>query len=294
MRPVVIRAMAKVNLGLDVTGRRENGYHDVKMIMQTIDLYDTLTLSKTDGEISIRTNSGELPLQEDNLIYKAAILLADYTKVRIGVDVDLDKRIPVAAGMAGGSTDAAAALIGLNELYNLNLTKEELAKIGVMIGADVPYCIYGGTYLSEGIGEILTKLPDVPDCHVVVAKPGISVSTAYVYNNLHIENVTEHPDIDGMTEAVRNADLDGVIRKMGNILETVTIGRYPVIEEIKKCLMDNGAENALMSGSGPTVFGIFKDREMAERALFNAEKTGLIQTGVVTAFAKKTGIIMER
>ena len=293
MDSVVIKAMAKVNLGLDVLRRRENGYHDVKMVMQTVNLYDTLTLSKIEEGIVITTNTGELPLNEDNLIYKAAKLLFEHKGHTGGVSIHLDKQIPIAAGMAGGSTDAASTLLGLNELYAFGLHKEELAEIGVKIGADVPYCIYGGTCLSEGIGEVLTKLPDAPDCYVVIAKPGIGVSTKYVYENLHIETVSEHPDIDGMIEAIKAGSLDGVAAKMENVLEIVTIKRYPEIETMKKCLLDNGAENALMSGSGPTVFGIFKEENIAEHALFKLKETGLVKNGFVTTFAKETGI-MER
>ena len=293
MDSVVIKAMAKVNLGLDVLRRRENGYHDVKMVMQTVNLYDTLTLSKIEEGIVITTNTGELPLNEDNLIYKAAKLLFEHVGQNAGVAIHLDKQIPIAAGMAGGSTDAASTLLGLNLLYAFGLHKEELAEIGVKIGADVPYCIYGGTCLSEGIGEVLTKLPDAPDCYVVIAKPGIGVSTKYVYENLHIETVSEHPDIDGMIEAIKAGSLDGVAAKMENVLETVTIKRYPEIETMKKCLLDNGAENALMSGSGPTVFGIFKEENIAKHALFKLEETGLVKNGFVTTFAKETGI-MER
>lgn len=291
MDSVVIKAMAKVNLGLDVLRRRENGYHDVKMVMQTVNLYDTLTLSKADEGIVITTNTGELPSNEDNLIYKAAKLLFEYAGKIAGVSIHLDKRIPIAAGMAGGSTDAASTLLGINELYNLDLTKEELAEIGVKIGADVPYCIYGGTYLSEGIGEVLTKLPDAPECYIVIAKPGIGVSTKYVYENLHIETVEKHPDIDGMIDAIKTGSLDGVTEKMENVLETVTIKRYPEIETMKKCLLENGAENALMSGSGPTVFGIFKEEKIAKQALSKLQKTGLVKNGFVTTFVKETGII---
>ncbi len=291
MNQVKIKAMAKVNLGLDVLRRRENGYHDVKMVMQTVDLYDELTLTKTeDNAIRITTNVGELPLNEDNLIYKAANLLFEKAGKKYGVFIHLDKNIPIAAGMAGGSTDAAATLLALNELFGFGFDKEELAGIGVKIGADVPYCIYGGTCLSEGIGEILTKLPDAPNCYIVIAKPPIGVSTKYVYENLHIETVSEHPDMDGMVEAIRNGSLKGVTDKMGNVLETVTVKKYPEIAEMKKCLLENGAENALMSGSGPTVFGIFTKKDIADKALEELEKTGLVKQGFVTTFANKTGI----
>lgn len=294
MNQVKIKAMAKVNLGLDVLRRRENGYHDVKMVMQTVDLYDVLTVNKEEDEgIHITSNIGELPLNEDNLIYKAASLLFDKAGKEYGVSIHLDKNIPIAAGMAGGSTDAASTLLALNELFAFDYTKEELARIGVKIGADVPYCIYGGTYLSEGIGEVLTKLPDAPDCYIVIAKPPIGVSTKYVYENLHIETVSEHPDMDGMVEAIRNGNLKGVTDKMGNVLETVTVKKYPEIATMKKCLLENGAENALMSGSGPTVFGIFTEKETADKALMELEKTGLVKQGFVTTFAKETGIFTK-
>ena len=292
MQLVIIKAMAKVNLGLDVLRRRENGYHDVKMVMQTVNLYDTLILEKReDTQILITSNVGELPLTEDNLIYKAAKLLFDTVGVEKGVQIHLDKQIPIAAGMAGGSTDAASTLLGLNELFEFGFNKEQLAEIGVKIGADVPYCIYGGTYLSEGIGELLTKLPDAPDCYVVIAKPEIGVSTKYVYENLHIETVTEHPDVDGMVEAIKSGSLEGVTEKMANVLERVTIGRYPEIARMKECLEENGAKKALMSGSGPTVFGIFEEKEMAQKALDKLNETGLVKQGFVTTFANETGII---
>ena len=292
MNQIRIKAMAKVNLGLDVLRRLENGYHEVKMVMQTVDLYDELTVVKEETkEITITSNAGELPLNEDNLIYKAAKLLFQKAGNEYGVSIHLNKNIPIAAGMAGGSTDAAATLLALNALFGFGYSKEELAEIGVKIGADVPYCIYGGTCLSEGIGEILTKLPDAPDCYIVIAKPPIGVSTKYVYENLHIETVQEHPDMDGMVEAIQKASLKDVTDKMGNVLETVTVKRYPEIAKMKQCLLDNGAENALMSGSGPTVFGIFTERKTADKALKELEKTGLVKQGFVTTFAKETGIM---
>lgn len=292
MNQVVIKAMAKVNLGLDVLRRLENGYHEVKMVMQTVDLYDELTVTKEDTEeITITSNTGELPLNEDNLIYKAAKLLFEKAGHVYGVSIHLNKNIPIAAGMAGGSTDAAATLLALNSLFEFGFSKEALAEIGVKIGADVPYCIYGGTYLSEGIGEVLTKLPDAPDCYIVIAKPPIGVSTKYVYENLHIETVKEHPDMDGMVEAIQKGSLKAVTDKMANVLETVTIKKYPEIARMKQCLLDNGAMNALMSGSGPTVFGIFTEKETADKALGELEKTGLVKQGFVTTFAKETGIM---
>lgn len=291
MERISINAMAKINLGLDVLRRRENGYHDVKMIMQTVNIYDTLDFVKLqDSKIVVKTDTKELPTDENNLIYKAAKLLFDKCGVKEGVEITLTKRIPIAAGMAGGSTDAAAALVGINTLFDLNLSMDDLKEIGVKIGADVPYCIEGGTALSEGIGEILTKLPDAPECFVVVAKPEISVSTKYVYENLHANELKEHPDIDGMVEAIREGNLDGVCKRMENVLETVTETKYSVISELKQLLKEAGAENSLMSGSGPTVFAIFKEEEPAKKALELVKNSGLAKQSFVTVFAKETQV----
>ena len=291
MERISINAMAKINLGLDVLRRRENGYHDVKMIMQTVNIYDTLDFVKLqDSKIVVKTDTMELPTDENNLIYKAAKLLFDKCGVKEGVEITLTKRIPIAAGMAGGSTDAAAALVGINTLFDLNLSMDDLKEIGVKIGADVPYCIEGGTALSEGIGEILTKLPDAPDCFVVVAKPEISVSTKYVYENLHANELKKHPDIDGMVEAIKEGNLDGVCKRMENVLETVTETKYPVISELKQMLKEAGAENSLMSGSGPTVFAIFKEEELAKKALELVKNSGLAKQSFVTVFAKETQV----
>lgn len=291
MEKISINAMAKINLGLDVLRRRENGYHDVKMVMQTVNIYDTLEFVKLqESKIVVKTDTMELPTDENNLIYKATKLLFEKCGVTQGVEITLTKRIPIAAGMAGGSTDAAAALVGINKLFELNLSMDELKEIGVKIGADVPYCIEGGTALSEGIGEILTKLPDAPDCFVVVAKPEISVSTKYVYENLHANELKYHPDIDGMVEAIQKKDLDGVCKRMENVLETVTETKYPIISELKKMLKDAGAENSLMSGSGPTVFAIFKEEETANKALEIVKNSGLAKQSFVTFFAKETQV----
>ena len=291
MEKISINAMAKINLGLDVLRRRENGYHDVKMVMQTVNIYDTLEFVKLqESKIVVKTDTMELPTDENNLIYKATKLLFEKCGVTQGVEITLTKRIPIAAGMAGGSTDAAAALVGINKLFELNLSMDELKEIGVKIGADVPYCIEGGTALSEGIGEILTKLHDAPDCFVVVAKPEISVSTKYVYENLHANELKYHPDIDGMVEAIQKKDLDGVCKRMENVLETVTETKYPIISELKKMLKDAGAENSLMSGSGPTVFAIFKEEETANKALEIVKNSGLAKQSFVTVFAKETQV----
>lgn len=266
MKKIKLRAMAKINLGLDVVKKREDGYHEVRMLMQTIYLYDRIQLLMRDTPgIRIKTNLYYLPTNEDNLVYKAAKLLMDEFHITKGLHIDLHKFIPVAAGMAGGSSDAAAVLVGVNRMFRLGLTREELMQRGVTLGADIPYCILRGTALAEGIGEQLTQLTPVPRCHVLIAKPGVHVSTKFVYSNLRADEIAVHPDIDGQIQAIERQDLKGIASLMGNVLETVTIPAYPVIQEIKDMMLADGALNAMMSGSGPTVFGLF-DREENARA----------------------------
>ena len=267
MNAVTRKAPAKINLGLDVLGRRENGYHDVRMVMQTVYLYDQIRIEKTKKPgIELSTNLFYLPVNENNLAYQAADLLMKEFDVKEGVKITLDKHIPVAAGMAGGSSNAAAVLFGINRMFSLGLSQKELMERGVTLGADVPYCVMRGTVLAEGIGEILTPLPACPKCHVLIAKPPINVSTKFVYTNLRANELTCHPDIDGQIRALQDGDLEAVCKKMGNVLETVTIPAYPIIQTIKDKMMQCGAVNAMMSGSGPTVFGIFNEREQAEKA----------------------------
>lgn len=264
---ISLKALAKINLGLDVVRRREDGYHEVRMIMQTIHLYDRLDIKRTkESGIQIQTNLSFLPVNENNLIYKAAKLLMDEFSITDGVSVKLDKRIPVAAGMAGGSTDAAAMLFGMNRLFSLGLTKRQLMERGVQIGADVPYCIMRGTALAEGIGEELSQLPPMVKCPVLIAKPSISVSTKFVYQNLKLDDATIHPDIDRLIDDIKAKKLYDIAAHMGNVLETVTIPNYPVIDEIKKHMLSHGAVGAMMSGSGPTVFGLFDDEATAKKA----------------------------
>ena len=264
---VRLRAYAKINLGLDVVRKREDGYHEVRMIMQTIKLFDKLSLRIIDEDvIRMKTNLGFLPVNENNLVYKAIKLLKDTYHIDKGMEIDLYKCIPVAAGLAGGSSDCAAALVGASKLFGLGLDKEELMKEGVKLGADVPYCILRGTALSEGIGEVLTPLPPIPECYVLIAKPPISVSTKFVYEHLDAQGLTVHPDIDGMVKAIREGSLSVIAKRMENVLETVTIPEYPVIDEIKKCMFECGTLNAMMSGSGPTVFGLFDSEEEAWKA----------------------------
>lgn len=285
MKQIRLKAMAKINLGLDVVRRREDGYHEVRMIMQTVNLYDKLVITVNEEPgIRLTTNLGFLPVNEDNLIYKAARLLMDEYDIKKGVDIQLQKFIPVAAGMAGGSTDAAATLIGMNRLFRLNLSRQQMMDYGVKLGADVPYCIAGGTALSEGIGEILTPLPDVPKGYVLVAKPGINVSTRFVYTNLKLNEETEHPDIDAQIEAIKEQDFRKMAGLMGNVLETVTIPAHPIIQEIKDFMMTEGAVNAMMSGSGPTVFGLFEDKQLAEKACEKLRESRLAKMVFLTTF----------
>lgn len=279
------KAYAKINIGLDVLRRRKDGYHEVKMIMQTVDICDDLLFEKTaQPGISIRIDHEDLPADQNNLIYKAADLLMREKGITEGVKITLTKRIPIAAGMAGGSSDGAATMRGLNRLFAMGYTTEELQKLGVKLGADIPYCIAGGTMLSEGIGEILSPLPAPPACCLVVAKPDINVSTKFVYENLHADSLTCHPDIDGMIEALKAGDLQGVTDRMENVLETVTVKEYPVIEDIKALMRQEGAMNALMSGSGPTVFGIYTDQDKANQAAQEIERRELAKQVFVTAF----------
>ncbi len=283
MDKISLKALAKINLGLDVVRRREDGYHEVRMIMQTIHLFDRVNIEKTsEPGIRIKTNLSYLPINENNLIYKAGRLLMDEFDITEGVSVDLDKRIPVAAGMAGGSTDAAAMLYGMNKMFELGLSMQELKDRGVRIGADVPYCLMRGTALAEGIGEELKSLPPMIKCPVLIAKPQISVSTKFVYENLRLDGKTEHPDIDQLIKDIKAKDLQGVCDHMGNILETVTIPNYPIIAEIKKNMMENGAAGAMMSGSGPTVFGLFDDAEKAKQAYKAMKKSGLSRQTYLT------------
>ncbi|MGN0372927.1 MAG: 4-(cytidine 5'-diphospho)-2-C-methyl-D-erythritol kinase [Enterocloster sp.] len=264
-----LKAHGKINLALDVLGRREDGYHEVRMIMQTVGLHDRIDIYRTaEPGIRLKTNLFYLPDNEQNLAYKAARLLMDEFGVKEGVSINLRKFIPVSAGMAGGSTDGATVLFGVNKMFDLGLSTEQLMERAVKLGADVPYCLMRGTALSQGIGEKLTPLPPVPQCQVLIAKPAVSVSTRVVYESLDAMKLMpeDHPDIDGMLDAIRRQDLREVAGKFGNVLELVTAGRYPVIGQIEQVMKDCGAVNAMMSGSGPTVFGLFTSPAAAESA----------------------------
>ena len=278
-----LQAFAKINLGLDVLGKREDGYHEVRMIMQTIRMYDQLDMRKSvEPGIHLTTNKKYIPVDENNLVWRAAKLMMDTCGIMEGVSIHLHKVIPVAAGMAGGSSDAAATLVGMNRLFHCGLSKEKLMELGVQIGADVPYCVLRGTALAEGIGEKLTVLPPMPDCWILIGKPGISVSTKYVYTTLDLNTDTVHPDIDGMKKALEDRNLYGITERMGNVLQDVTIPAYLEVERIKEQMKTLGAVNAMMSGSGPTVFGIFDNEEKAQKACQKLRESGSCQQVFLT------------
>ena len=278
-----LQAFAKINLGLDVLGKREDGYHEVRMIMQTIRMYDQLDMRKSvEPGIHLTTNKKYIPVDENNLVWRATKLMMDTCGIIEGVSIHLHKVIPVAAGMAGGSSDAAATLVGMNRLFHCGLSKEKLMELGVQIGADVPYCVLRGTALAEGIGEKLTVLPPMPDCWILIGKPGISVSTKYVYTTLDLNTDTVHPDIDGIKKALEDGNLYGITERMGNVLQDVTIPAYPEVERIKEQMKTLGAVNAMMSGSGPTVFGIFDNEEKAQEACQKLRESGSCQQVFLT------------
>ena len=283
MDKLELKALGKINLGLDIQGRRENGYHDVRMVMQTVYLYDRVTLEKTrEPGIEISTNLSYLPVNENNIAYKAADLLQREFGIREGIRITLEKHIPVAAGMAGGSSNAAAVLFGMNRMFDLGLSEQGLKDRGVTLGADVPYCIMRGTVLAEGIGEILTPLPPLPKCYVLIAKPPLSASTKTVYEKIDKEGVESHPDIDGILAGLQEGDLQQVADSMGNVLEQVMLEEYPVLRKIKDVMIGAGALNAMMSGSGPTVFGIFTSRGKAKAAAARLKRQTPVKQAYVT------------
>ena len=283
MRPIDLKALAKINLGLDVLGKRADGYHDVRMVMQSIYLYDNIRIEETNSlGIELSSNLSYLPTDQRNIAYKAAEILLQEFEIKKGVRILLNKRIPVAAGLAGGSSNAAAVLFGMNILFKLGLSKMDLMERGLKLGADVPYCIMRGTALAEGVGERLTPLPSLPRCTVLIAKPGFSVSTKAVYEALGQVEELSHPDIDGVISGLEKGDLDEIAKAMGNVLESVTISMHPAIDTIKNEMMENGALGAMMSGSGPTVFGLFKSKAMASETKEQILKKKLARQVYVT------------
>lgn len=268
MDKLELKAYGKINLGLDVIRKRPDGYHDLDMVMQMVDVYDDVILTQIEGtEIVVRTDTAVLSNGTDNLAYMAARLLMDEFGITQGLEITIKKRIPIAGGMAGGSSDCAATLKGVNQMFDLGLSKEELMERGVRLGADVPYCILGGTAIARGIGEILTPLPTPPECHVIIAKPPVSVSTAFVYGNIRPDKIERRPDIEAMVSAIKTQDLYKLAESLYNVMEDITVPQYPIIQEIKTVMLDNGALNSIMSGSGPTVFGLYDDIEKAEQTV---------------------------
>lgn len=269
MDRIELKAYGKINLGLDVIRKRPDGYHDLAMIMQTVDVYDDIIVKKNGrpGEITVGTDTMVLSNGKDNLAYMAAKMLMDEFEISEGVDIHINKRIPIAGGMAGGSADCAATLKAINTMFELGLDEKELMERGVKLGADVPYCIMGGTAIAEGIGEILTPLPTPPDCHVIIAKPPVSVSTAYVYGHIKPDEIKKRPDICAMADSIRKGDIHRMSELVYNVMEDVTVPEYPIIKDIKDIMIREGALNSIMSGSGPTVFGIFDDMEKAQDAM---------------------------
>mgnify|MGYP000932594656 FL=1 len=271
MDKIELKAYGKINIGLDVIRKREDGYHDLDMIMQTVGVYDDVIISREDGtqtyEIEVSTDADVLPNDKGNLAFMAAKVLMEAYDIKAKVKIHINKRIPIAGGMAGGSADCAAVLRGVNQLFQLGLTDEQLQEYGVKLGADVPYCIVGGTKRAQGIGEILTDLPTPPKCYVIIAKPDAFVSTKFVYSHIRPAQIENHPDIDGIIESIKAGDLYGMCEKIANVMEDVTIPEYPIIQKVKDILKSNGAVNALMSGSGPTVFGIYDDEEKAKQSM---------------------------
>jgi 4-diphosphocytidyl-2-C-methyl-D-erythritol kinase len=261
---MLLKAYAKINISLDVVGKREDGYHLLRMIMQTIDLYDNITLYKLKNGVNVASNKAYIPNDERNLAYKAAKLFIDTYNINGGVDINIRKNIPVAAGLAGGSTDAAAVLKGMRDIYNINASDEELMNLGLKIGADVPYCITGGTALCEGIGEKLTVLNRFKNHILIVVKPSFGVSTKEVYQNLDIDKIHKHPDTERLIQAIENDDINYVSKNMKNILENVTLRKHTILKDIKNEMIRFGALGAMMSGSGPTVFGFFDDMLRAQ------------------------------
>ncbi len=285
MDKLQLKAYGKINLGLDVIRKRPDGYHDLDMIMQMVDVYDDVIIEKKAGEeIVVKADAAVLSNGKDNLAYMAAKMLFDEFGIKSGVEITIHKRIPIAGGMAGGSSDCATTLIGINEMFNLGLSKQQLMERGVKLGADVPYCVLGGTAIARGIGEVLTPLPTPPQCHVIIAKPPISVSTAYVYGHIRPDEITKRPDIEQMTLAIKEQDLNKLSDLLYNVMEEVTVSEYPVIEKLKSIMLENGALNSIMSGSGPTVFGLFDDREKAQAAMKALESKELTEQLYLTKF----------
>lgn len=269
---LTVKAYAKINLALDILGKRHDGFHEVAMIMQTIDLADTVQLSEQDGDITVTANIPALACDSTNLAYRAAQMIRQEYGIKSGVIIGLDKKIPMAAGLAGGSADAAGVLVGLNRLWSLDISNERLAQLGAALGSDVPFCLSGGTMLATGRGEILKRIPSFSECYVVLAKPNISIATAWAYGSFRQEQVSQRPDINGMIDALAAGDFAGVASKLCNVFESVAIPEYAIIGRIKQSMIDSGLIASLMSGSGPTVFGVTQNARQAEAAALSLKQ----------------------
>lgn len=263
---ITLNAHAKINLSLDVLNKREDGYHTLQMIMQSIQLHDTISIHEIPSGVEINCEAPYVPNNSSNIAYKAAEAMINRYNITSGVRIEVEKRIPVAAGLAGGSTDAAAVIKGMNELFKLGAGPAELMQLGKTIGADIPYCIIGKTALAEGIGEKLTPLAPFGNIPILLVKPRIGVSTAWVYKNFRLDKVLGKPDTSLLIKAIEAGDIRTVALNMRNVLESVTLKKYAIIDKIKTDLVEAGALGSMMSGSGPTVFGIFEDRKTAESA----------------------------
>ena len=278
MKSIKLKAYGKINLGLDVLGKRDDGYHDLDMIMQSVDLYDEITITKNNsGEITVKTNTDKIPNDKSNLTYKAAKLLMEEFGVEKGVEIEIQKNIPISGGMAGGSTDCAAVLRGINKLFKLKLSDEKLMARGVRLGADVPFCVLGKTARAEGIGEVLTPIKNRMKGYIVLAKPPISVSTGFVYGRIDKVKVKHKPNTETMVEALKENDLQTLADSICNVLEEVTIPDYPIVQEIKDMMIKDGALNAMMTGSGPTVFGLFDSKDKAIEAIDHLNKSDMLE-----------------
>ena len=278
MKSIKLKAYGKINLGLDVLGKTDDGYHALDMIMQSVDLHDVITITKNDsGEITVKSSTSKIPNDKSNLAYRAAKLLMEEFNIEKGVEIEIEKNIPISGGMAGGSADCAAVLKGMNKLFKLKLTEQQLMARGVRLGADVPFCIMGKTARAEGIGEVLTPIPNKLKGYLVIAKPPISVSTGFAYGQIDKVKIKNRPDTEGIIEAIKENDLNSLAKTICNVFEEVTIPEHKEIEEIKTKLKDCGALNAMMSGSGPTVFGIFDDKKKAVEAIDRIKELDVLE-----------------
>jgi 4-diphosphocytidyl-2-C-methyl-D-erythritol kinase len=283
------KAYAKINLALDVLYKRTDGYHEVNMVMQSIDLYDIVTLAKQDQGIRLVTNREDLPGDPSNLAYRAAHLLQQTYSLETGVTITLHKKIPIAAGLAGGSSDAAAVLNGMNELFELGLSDQQLSLLGAKLGSDVPFCLSGGTQLATGRGEKLAALPALPPCYVVLAKPAVAVSTAWVYQNYLANQALHHPNVAALVAALSEQDLAKAVTYCGNVLESVTFKFYPSLAELKERMTGFGMLLSLMSGSGPTLFALTTEKAAALRLKQELENEPALFVDVVKTVTREKG-----